>query len=268
MVAKIKLVAIDMDGTLLNDQLEVGTRTKKKINELVQKGIYVILATGRTFKAAQHYAIDLELNVPIITYNGALIKNVITEGIIYSSKLDVDTAKKVIQLGEKEKIYTKVYVDDTLWVEEDNEEAKLFISQHRINYEVKGKLSENIDKEPYMVVFKDTIDKISKIREVFAKEELPGISHTFSTPYSLEIMSEGVSKQTALQQLATKLGITREEILAIGNSLNDYDMLEWAGHGVAMKNSDKALLDIWNNISEYTNNEEGVAYILDKFFQT
>ncbi|SCY78903.1 Cof-type HAD-IIB family hydrolase [Alkaliphilus peptidifermentans] len=261
----IKLVAIDMDGTLLNDNLYISNVNKLKIYEAIRKGVQIVLATGRTFKAAQHYAKELKLDIPIITYNGALIKDTITEEVVVESKLDLNIVKKIIALGEEYNVYTKVYVDDVLLVEVDNEEAKMFSINHRINYKAVGRLSENIIQYPYMVVFKDSIEKIEIIRSYIDKEVNGSISHTFSTPHSLEIMKLGVSKKNSLEFLAERLEIKSEEILAIGNSLNDYDMLCWAGVGVAMKNSDQSLLKKWNNISNFDNNQNGVGYILEKY---
>lgn len=83
-----------------------------------------------------------------------------------------------------------------------------------------------------------------------------------STSYLVEIMGKGVSKGTGLKILAEYLGVDKKDILAIGNSLNDLEMLQFAGTGIAMKNSDDMLLEKWKHISKYTNNEEGVYNII------
>jgi len=264
-VAKIRMVAIDMDGTLLNDNLAVSERNRAKIQEAVDRGIYVVLATARTFKAAQHYAKALNLDIPIITYNGALVKEAAGGRVICSSKLDSETAKEIIRFGEEKGVYTKVYIDDVLYVERENEEAREFSWLHRISYRAVGKLSENIRQQPYMIVFKDEAEKIDSVREKLDQKLNLPVSYTLSTPRSLEVMNIGVSKKNALELLARRLNIRREEVLAVGNSLNDYDMLKWAGVGIAMKNSDRQLLEKWNAVSEYDNNGDGVSYILDRY---
>lgn len=257
-----KLVAIDMDGTLLNDNKEISCRNKEKIYQLIKEGIHVVLATGRTFGSASRYAAELGLDIPIITYNGSLVKEVITEKVIYSKQILNNVAREVLTIGEKLKVCSRVYVDDIPFIEEDAEELKLLYQEHGISYRVVGKLSENIDGDPYMIIFGDYTGEIKEAVECL--RHLP-VSVTSSTAGSIEIMAGGVSKAKALEYLAGMLKIDRSEIIAIGNSLNDYEMISWAGLGVAMKNSDEELLQKWNIVSQYDNNEDGVAHILERY---
>lgn len=260
----IKLVAIDMDGTLLNDDYEISLRNREKIRSLLDRGKKVILATGRTFQSARYYAKQLNLDIPIITYNGALIKETLSEKVIYSEKIDLEYVKKLLEFGEKYSVYTKVYINDVLHVKSECEEARIFSHRHRIDYKNIGKLSEEVKENPHLIVFKDSVDKINAVKEKLETELKLPISYTMSTPYSLEFMAKGISKASSLEYLTNILDIKRDETLAIGNGLNDLDMLRWAGIGVAMKNSDRSLLEKWSSISEYDNNDDGVSYILDK----
>ncbi len=260
----IKLVAIDMDGTLLDDSLVLSERNRNMINELLKKGIHVVFATGRTFKAAQFYAKQLDKEIPLITYNGALVKMTISEEEILSNTIPMESAYKVIKLGQEHNIYMKIYIDDTLYVEKETPEAINFSKEHRINYRIAGELSKNIKKPPHMIVFKDSLNKITRLREKLKKDLNNRFCFTLSTPYSLEFSAQGISKANRLIYLANKLDIASQEILAIGNSLNDLDMLKLAGIGIAMKNSDDELKSQWDNISEYTNNDDGVAKIIEE----
>ncbi|WP_350343941.1 HAD family hydrolase [Proteinivorax tanatarense] len=264
----IKLVAIDLDGTLLNDSGEIHPKDSEKIQNLISNGIYVVLATGRTFKSAQHIAKQLNLNVPIVTYNGGLVKDAISQRVIHCSKINLDTAKEILKLAEHQQVYARAYIDDVLWEEKENINAKLYAQKHRISYQVKGSLSKNLDKEPYILLFKDKQNP-SKIHNLTNKlKELNKVSVTSSTPDSVEVMSKGTSKAHALKIICQKLNIPKAKTLAIGNSLNDYDMLALAGQGVAMKNSDQALLERWSKVSQYTNNQAGVSSIIEKFVKT
>lgn len=261
-----KLIAIDMDGTLLNDDLEISQRNRDIISKIINMNNLVVLATGRTFRSAQYYANQLKLDVPIITYNGALIKETISNDIIYSKRIGVEYAKELLKFGEKYDVYTKVYIDDILLVKDECDEAKIFSKNHRISYRSIGKLSEEVKEKPYLIVFKDSCDKIGIVKEKIKTELNLPISFTMSTPNSLEFMAKGVSKASSLEYLTDMLNINREETLAIGNSLNDLDMLKWAGVGIAMKNSDDSLLKQWRNVSKFDNNNNGVSYILDKYW--
>lgn len=260
-----KLVSIDLDGTLLNDEQLISEQNAKKLLQCIRKGTNVVLATGRTFKSAQYYTKVLNINIPIIAYNGALIRQSISEETIFFSKLQMKYAKRLLKLAEKYDLYTKVYIDDILYVAEETEEAKKFSKEHRIEYKAVGKLSEWINSSPYMIVIKESEEKINYfIDRLESEKDLP-ISITMSTPNSLEIMAYNVSKSNSLKILSNKMNIDNNLILAIGNSLNDYHMIKNAGLGIAMKNSDKKLLDKWSIVSEYDNNEDGVARILDKY---
>ncbi|MFZ7132557.1 MAG: Cof-type HAD-IIB family hydrolase [Eubacteriales bacterium] len=259
----IRLVVIDMDGTLLDDALMLSQKNEEKIHDLIDKGIDVVFATGRTFKATQHYAEIFIRDIPLITYNGALIKTSLSEEIIASKTMLLEDAYKILAFGEKENTYTKVYINDVLYVDKETPEAIAFSRNHGIKYQAVGRLKDNIKKPPYLIVFKDSIGKITEMRKKLSI--FNNLSYTLSTPGSLEFMPKNTSKALSIAKLAKKIGIKREETLAIGNSLNDYDMLKWAGIGVAMKNSDVELKKYWNNISQYDNNEDGVSKIIDKY---
>ncbi|MBW4829065.1 MAG: HAD family hydrolase [Clostridiaceae bacterium] len=261
-----KLVAIDIDGTLIDDDFEVSKRTINKIRALRNKGINITLATGRTYSSAKQYADLLNIDDPIICYNGALIKDNSNGNIIYDARLPLDISKRIIEFGEKEKLNIKVYTDDILYVEEDDERTREICRNHKIGYEVIGRLSENIGKGAQMIILIEDEERIGEIRKKIDSINIKNISYTMSTPRSLEFGAPGVNKGNALKVLAEKYGIESKEILTIGNSLNDLGMFKYADTGIAMKNSDRILLEEWDKISKYDNNEEGVFHILDKYF--
>lgn len=258
MYESIKLIALDIDGTLLDDKGNISVKTVNKIRELVARGIYVVLVTGRVHKSASNIADKLSVGVPIISNNGGKIV-IPSIGQIFNVKIPFTKAKKIIRYGEEKSIYTKVYIDDILYVETDDRESINFSKQHGIDYRAVGKLSHHVDQDVNMIVF-ICEDKISN--EYFQNLSSVNLSITMSTPHSLEIMAKGISKGYGLKVLAKYLGINRQEILAVGNSLNDLEMLQFAGIGIAMKNSDEILLEKWQHISHYTNNEEGVYELI------
>jgi len=261
-----KLVAIDIDGTLIDDDFKVSKRTVDKIRALRDRGVNVTLATGRTYRSAKQYTDILNIDDPIICYNGALVKDNSNGNIIYDARLPLDISKKIIGFGEKEKLDIKVYTDDTLYVEDDDERTREICKNHKIDYKVIGKLSENIEKGAQMIILIEDEERIREIRKKIDSMDIKNVSYTMSTPRSLEFGAPGVNKGNALKVLADKYGIESKEILAIGNSLNDLGMFKYAGTGIAMKNSDRILLEEWDKVSEYDNNEEGVFHILDKYF--
>lgn len=261
----IKLVAIDIDGTLIDDNLEVGVKTKKKIKELIDKDILVTLVTGRTYRSSKQFSHMLGIELPLVVYNGGLIINSQTKEVLYEKKIPLEESKNIIKCAEDKGIYVKAYVDDVLYIEKMDKRTKDFISHHKVEWVELGQpLSEGLSAGTNLIV---TISEDINMKELYRSIDTKESVKTMSTPYSIEFIPESVSKGEGIKFLANKYGITREEILAIGNSLNDLAMIEYAGIGIAMKNSDPMLLNKWNNISEYSNNEDGVYYILDKYIK-
>lgn len=254
----IKLVALDIDGTLLDDNLEISQRTKKTISNLISRDIYVVLVTGRTFKAAEFIRKKLDVDIPVVAYNGGMVV-IPSKKEVYSRKIPLKEALKIIKYGEERDLYVKVYIEDVLYIKEPDEKSLAFSESNNIDYKVVGKLSENINEDVNMIVvyYKDDIHGVidEKLKDI-------DVTITTSVSNSIDVIPKGTSKAKGLKMVAEYLGIERDNILAIGNSLNDLEMLQYSGIGIAMKNSDVALLRKWNNISQYTNNEEGVYHII------
>lgn len=254
----IKLVALDLDGTLLNDDLKISQRTVEAIKDLQNRGIQVAFVSGRTYKAVELVRKTALVDVPVVAYNGGKVV-IPTLDEVYSVKIPLSEALRIIRYGEERDYYVKVYIDDILYVREDDEESKAFSITNGIEYKVVGKLSDNIKEDVNMIVI-----YFKEHRDEFMDEELRNIdvAITASMTRSIDVIPKGVSKDKGLKLVADHLNVKREEILAVGNSLNDIEMLKFAGIGIAMKNSDQRLLRQWENISEYTNNEDGVYHIL------
>lgn len=254
----VKLVALDLDGTLLDDHLDVSLRTKETIKNLVNRGIFVALVSGRMLKAAELVSRKLEMDIPIVAYNGAKVF-IPEKEEIYCKKIPLSEALKVIKYGEERDLYVKVYIDDVLYIKEPDNESIAFSKSRNIDYKVVGKLSENIKEDVNMIVI-----YYKENRNGVIDEKLKDINVTVTTSLSnsIDVVPKETSKDKGLLMLAEYLSIKRENILAIGNGINDLEMLEYAGIGIAMKNSEQFVLDRWDNISEYTNNEEGVYHII------
>lgn len=256
----IRLVALDLDGTLLDDHLNISQRTKETIINLFNRGINVALVSGRPYKAVEFVRDRLEVDAPIVAYNGGMV---ITPGKneIFSTKIPLKEALKVIRYGEEKELYVKVYIDDILYVKEPDEKTIVFSKTRNINYKVVGKLSDNIKEDVNMIVmyYDEDINGVidEKLNEV-------GATITTSGSKSIDVIPKGISKEKGLRIIAENLNIERENILAMGNSLNDIEMLKYVGIGIAVKNSDISLLRKWDNICDFTNNEEGVYHIINQ----
>jgi len=264
----IKLVAIDLDDTLLDSGLKIPPLCMKAIEEVQEKGVIVTLATGRMFASALPYARQLESvrDIPIITYQGALVKCSHSGEVLYYHPLPRDKAIEIMQYFKRNQIHFQAYFDDQLCMEELTEEGREY--------------SQLAGIEP--VIIKDLIREAScqdsyKILAVIENEgllfdmelELRGIHArelyiTRSKPYYLEVMDPRANKGDALKVIAEHYGINRKEVMAIGDSYNDMSMFEWAGIGVAMGNARKSVQEAADYITA-SNEEEGVAEALERF---
>ncbi|MFL0246314.1 Cof-type HAD-IIB family hydrolase [Candidatus Clostridium stratigraminis] len=256
----VKLVALDLDGTLLNNHLGISQRTKETLKGLYNRGIKIALVSGRPYKAADLVREDLDIDIPIVAYNGGRI--IIPGGKeVFTDKIPLKEALKVIRYGEERDLYVKVYIDDVLYIKEPDKRSIDFSKSRNINYKVVGKLSENIKEDVNMIIiyYNEDINGAidDELRDVDA-------AITTSAPFALDVIPKGISKGKALKMIAELLNIKRENILAMGNSFNDIDMLKYAGIGIAVKNSDISLLKEWDNVSSYTNNEDAVYHAINE----
>lgn len=262
-----KLVAIDLDDTLLKDDLKISPNTIEAIQEAVNKGVTITLATGRMFQSALKYAKEINLNVPIITYHGAYVKNIIDGNVLYerllSYEISIELIKKLKEMGKD----IQLYLNDELYAEKSNKHVEEYsrIVQVECNY-VEDLIDLIAEKKvlPMKVLAIDDPTEIKVMYEEFKELYKDKIHVTISKPHFLEFSHIEATKGQAIKHLATHLGISIDEVIAIGDSYNDWDMIEMAGLGVAMGNSHPEIKKIANYITK-SNNDDGVSEVLHKF---
>ncbi len=266
-----KLVAIDMDGTLLNSKGLVSDRTRQAIHDASKKGVYVVLATGRILKSAINHSIELNLNKPIISSNGAIIVDE-KQNIIYKKPMKFDAVEQVMKIGQSENIYYHFYSEDGFYANTYIEDVLNFYNTEE---------SKNNGREIKVNIFKDykEIDKngINAYKFLFLddnrskldnlKEKLmsiDNISVCSSWGNNLEVMDLEVSKGNSLEYLCNRLNIPSDQVIAIGDNENDISMIKYAGLGVAMGNGVEKTKSVADLIGK-TNDEDGVARIIEKY---
>jgi len=259
-----KLIAIDIDDTLINDDKEVTPATQQALEQAVAKDVVVTLATGRAYASAQKIARQTGLNVPIITYQGALIKNLMDEKVLYERYVPKDAAHKLFEYCIEHNLHLQVYIDDKLYAREENQKLKDYSELNRTPYFIEPNFKKLIaQKTPKMLIIDDPayLDEIAPVlRELLGSE----VHITKSKPHFLEIMHFEGTKGHALTFLANHFDVDMAQTMAIGDSWNDHEMLEAAGLGVAMGNAIQALKDIADDVT-LSNNEDGVKAAIEKF---
>lgn len=261
MAKNLKLVVLDMDGTILDDQGDFSKKTALGLKALIDRGIHVAFATGRTHRSAENVMKAMGISLPIISHNGAKIV-VPGLGELYNQKISLEDTRAILNHGMTHNLYTKAYIDNMMYIKEADKVSLDFAKKHGIEHKVIGNLGENIPGGVNMIIFIYPGPVEENYPEIFKGLD---ISITRSMPTAYEFIAKGCNKGKALEVLATHLGVERDQILAAGNALNDLEMLAFAGTGIAMKNADSNLLSVWDQVSDYTNNEEGIYRIIKEF---
>ena len=268
-----KLIAIDMDGTLLDSKNQVSQRTREAIIKAKEKGVYIILSTGRILKSALYYSKDLGLNNPIIASNGGVVVDEFFS-IIYKKTIDKNSIVDLINIANEDNMYYHFYdernfysnkrVQEVLdfYNESDNGGNSDFHIELKVFKDIK-EITSNKDINIYKFLFVDEdMDKLDRFRKRLAL--VNNISISSSWPNNVETMSINVSKGEALKKLCKRLNIRSEEVIAIGDSENDLSMLNFAGLSVAMKNATKDIKVEVDHITDLNDNH-GVAKVIEKF---
>jgi Cof subfamily protein (haloacid dehalogenase superfamily) len=261
-----------MDGTLLNSKDRVSDENKEALKYLQSKGIHVAIATGRIYTTARVYAKYLELVTPIICCNGAIVKNLKDDSIIYSNPISKENCFKLIDILRENNVYFHFYSEDTIFGERlekkmlyFSEWGKTLKEEDRIKVEVVKDSKDIINRNEtiYKFGFQSDDDKVLReIADKVSKKVDVEIHKSFSN--MSDIMSIGVSKGSAIEKLANSLGVKREEIIAIGDNENDMSMIKYAGLGVVMENAEDKVKKVADYITS-TNDENGVAEAIRKF---
>lgn len=262
----IKLVAIDLDDTLLDSGLQISPECADAIQAVRDKGILVTLATGRMHRSALPYARQLNMDLPLITYQGALVKSAFSSEVIYYEALPREDAGQIIELYKARGVHCHAYSDEDLFMEELTPEGKYYEQLAGIKAVLVGDLAQTVrdyDAMKIMAIINNEAALVSLQAELYRRYD--GILHiTRSKPAFLETMALKANKGLALQVIVRHYGVKQEEVLAIGDSYNDLDMIKWAGIGIAMANARPEV----KAAADYTtasNEEHGVAEALRRF---
>ncbi len=270
----IRLIALDLDGTLLTEDKRLSERNRKALEACIQKGIYMVPCTGRTFEGIPSVVRQVQGIQYAILTNGAQIQNAVTGEVIERRPLDWE---KAVQVIDKIKGYTLMYDTyaegrgkadkhflDTLEYYEIRPEICELIRQTRDPLpSLRDYLNENHPDLDKMNIYFKGYDRETKRKVREKLSEIQGIDVTSSMPNNLEINGEGASKGNAILLLAHHLGLSPAQTMAFGDGENDLSMMECAGIGVAMENGNPAVKEKADFIA-CSNETDGVAKVIEK----
>ncbi|SDE41376.1 Cof-type HAD-IIB family hydrolase [Sporomusa acidovorans] len=262
--AGIKLMVFDLDDTLLNNHIAISQRTQQAIRQAVGCGIKVTLATGRMYCSTIPFASQLELDMPLITYNGAMVSDYPSGKVLFHLPINPQTAAQVLKVCRERQWYIQSYIDDELYVRDMDKHAKLYAEITGAKPIAVGDHLYAMEKAPTKLLAIAEPTKISEMLEVLQSRLENSLSIAESKPNYLEITNLAVNKGTALQFIADKLRFDREEIIAFGNGNNDIPMMLYAGWGVAVGNAPSTVKEAAQLVTG-TNDDDGVADVIEKY---
>lgn len=286
-----KLIAIDLDGTLLNSHGEITENTKKILKKCSEKGIEIVLASGRPVDSIKVILDEIGCGRYFIAGNGALIYDIQEDKVIYENFLNKEKVLEIIKICEENSITYNVYEDKTILTtnlkynvlyyhkenlkKEEEKQTHINVVENMYSYiknMKEGKFLKITICDENIKIFNSILKKIKKIEKVDILE----VSHmsrkiikqgTEEVPieyFYTEISAMNVNKWTAIEFLMKKLEIEKQQVIAIGDNMNDKEMIENAGVGIAIEGSTPQITQIADYITN-SNNDEGVAKALEKY---
>lgn len=264
MIILIKLVVSDIDGTLIDYDLTISSKLQKTVEKLRAKNILFTLATGRMFSSALPFAQKLNIDIPIITYNGALIQDAAKKTQLFSQKITPSASQLLLQTCQANNWYVQCYIDDKLYVAEDCSYARQYSSLAGVPFYALGRdfFKLQTAQEKMLIIAETT--EIVGIQDQLEQMVGSEICFTSSKSKFIECVHRDVNKGRAIEQLARFLNIDINEVMAVGDSFNDVEMLKTAGLGVAMGNAPQAVQNIANAVTTGVD-AEGLAVSIEKY---
>lgn len=263
-----KILVLDLDGTLTNDEKKITLRTKNALMEMQELGHTVVLASGRPTPGVRPVAEELELakyDGYILSYNGGRITRCSTDEVIYKQALPDEIVPELFQMADELGIGMMTYNQQGIVANLHNDkymELEAFITHLEIKHYENP--AEHIGASVNKCLGTAPVDIAPEIEKKFAQKFGNRISVSRSEPFFIELVPLGIDKAASLAKLCTILGVSRENMIACGDGFNDISMIEFAGLGVAMENAQVPVKEVADYVT-LSNNEDGVAHVIEKY---
>ena len=274
----IKAIAMDMDGTLLNDEKQISKKTKAALLRAQAQGVKVILASGRPTPGLSRDAEKLSLNENnglLLSFNGAHVLDAMSKETLFAQPLEITDAQAILEHLKKFEVKPMICRGDYMYVN-DVYDNIVHLSDKNLNiieYEARicgfklcevDDLAAFADFPIYKILTAGDPDYLAKYHQEMYAPFKDHISAMFSDPFYFEFTNQGITKGNALAHVLPQLGIKSSELIAFGDGQNDATMLEYAGIGVAMANARDEVKAISDEVT-LSNNEDGIAATLEKY---
>lgn len=258
------VIAIDMDGTLLNEQKEISSETKKYLKALESKGHIIVLASGRPLRAIKVFYNQIGLHSPLICYNGAYCYHPYEKDF---NETHYTFPKEIVKkIYEDVKPYIKNVMcetNDKIWLEKKDEHLATFFWHSGMNI-IYGEIDKTLSEDPWTMLMQGNGQQYDNlIKEATRKHPGFDVRFWYESEYS-EIYYTKTSKAACLKRILEYYNISKNNLICIGDADNDIEMVSYAGIGVAMNNANDNLKKIATIVSKYDNNHDGVKKVLEE----
>lgn len=259
----IKLIASDMDDTLLNSRTMISPRNAAAIHRAIASGLVFMIATGRMYVSVKPYAEELGLDVPLVTYNGALVKGSRSGELFYEHPLQLDTAGEILDYCRQKGYYIQAYVNDALWVKEHTRFSDMYTRISGVPATPVGEGLYHLPSAPHKLLMMTRDGDFQRVWEEIQKRFAGKIVVTSSKDNFLELMEPGVNKWEAVKAVAARYQVDPGEIMCIGDSNNDISMIQNAALGVAVGNAKPAVKAVAKMVTA-DHDADGVALAIER----
>ncbi len=265
-----KIVFIDLDDTLLNDDKMVSDENKYALQDWLEAGNYVAIATGRSEVSSFPIMEELDLmkkGCYLVGYQGGVSYDASTREKLHATYLNNDAAIDLLNAIYDAGLYAHTFNDDIMLVPNECDNMMKYWSITRVPYKVFNRTEElrGMNLFKVIAVAYDYPDELVKFQQKYMEKENGVLQSFFSSPYFLEYTPFGSGKGVGIMKLSEILGIPRETVIAIGDERNDISMIEAAGIGVCMKNGHPDAKAVADYITENDHNNSGVAEVIYKY---
>lgn len=263
-----KLIALDMDGTLLTSDKKISDKTKEALKKAEEKGVKVVLASGRPLSGITKSLEELDLfkgDDYVLSFNGGIVINSKTEEVVTSNLLKGSDLKKIYEISKELDINIHAFsLKEGLITPKMSQYTQHECDINGIEAAIKDFNEINDDEDIVKVMMIDPQEKLDSAIAKLPKDLYDKYSVFKSAPFFLEFTNKEVDKGKGLKKLGEYLGIKQEEIIACGDAGNDLSMVKYAGLGVAMENATDDVKEAADYIT-LSNDEDGIAHVVNKF---
>ena len=265
MIAQYKLLAVDMDGTLLNSQSEITENTKAALLSAIDAGVIFVISTGRPMCGVEDVNALFPKDLPFIIFNGAMALMGKSRRVLFSKPLGFEYAKEIYNIGVSRDIPVVLWTNGELFVSRNCEAVKNYQKISGVTPRIIDDINAFEGVDVCKMIWIDAPENAAMYQAEMSAYFGGNVNAHTSRPYLLEFVDAGASKALAMEAIGKAYGIDKNEMVAVGDGYNDISMLEYAGLGVAMGNAPDDIKQLCQYVTS-SNDDDGIADVIYKYF--